>query len=102
MELRIKIDKMDYGGILQQAIPVVLEKLGTSHGGGKMLPLLRRLGDAPAGAARAALNVLPQEMKDRIAVLILQSYKEELVGMIHDFAARKGIEVTVSDIELKL
>lgn len=100
MELKIKIDKIDYGGIAQQAIPVVIEKMGDSHGDGKIMQVLQKLGDAPAGVARVMLNALPQEMKDKIAVMLLQSYKEELTGMINDFAEKKGIEIEVSDIEL--
>ncbi len=100
MELKFTIDKIDYGGIAKKAIPIVIKKLSASHADGKLAQILQKMGNAPADVAKVMLNALPQDMKDQVAVLLLQSYKEELTGLLNDFAAKKGVEITVSNIEI--
>lgn len=101
MELKIQIDKIDYGSIAEQAIPAAIQRLNASHSDSRLAAVLQKLGGAPGGAARAMLNVLPQEMKDQVAAALLESYRDELTGLINEFAARKGLDITITDVELK-
>ena len=99
IELRIKLDHIDYGGLAQQALPVVLEKLSETHGDSKALQILRGLGGLPGGAVKTMLNAMPQGTKDAVALAFLQSYKEELAGQVNHFAQSKGIQVDVVEIQ---
>lgn len=100
MEVKIQIDRIDYGGVARRALPIVLERLSAAHEDSKLIPLLQKLGDMPGGAAQSVLNVLPQRTKDQIAAAMLESCRDELAGLINDFAAKKGFDITVSNITL--
>jgi len=99
IELRIRLDNIDYDSLARQALPLVLEKLGDTHGDSKALKALRDLGNLPSGVVQMMLKALPQSTKDAIALAFLQSHKEELAGQICRLAERKGIHFDVAEIE---
>ena len=99
IELRIRIDDIDYGDLAQQALPAVLKKLSESHGDSKALQILQGLGGLPSGAVRMMLKALPQSSKDAIALAFIQSYKEELARKINSFAESKDVHLNVKDIQ---
>lgn len=98
IELRVEIDRIDYGSLAQQAIPFAIKRLSVSHGDSKIVQVLQSLGGLPAGAAKLMLNAMPQETKDAVALAFLQSYKDELAELINNFAEQKGLSLTITDI----
>lgn len=99
IEVRIKIDRIDYGGLAQQALPTVLERLQNTKGDNKAVQALQGLGRLPADAMKMMLNAMPQDVKDSIALAFLKSYQEEIAAQVNKLAAQKGVELTVAGIE---
>lgn len=99
IELRIKLDNIDYGSLAQQVLPVALEKLGEAHGDNKAVQALQELGHLPGGVVKMMLKTLPQSTKDAIAQAFLQSYTDELADQISRFAESKGIHFDVVEIQ---
>lgn len=100
IELHIKIDSIDYGGLAQQAVPLAIKKLSTSsHGDSKLIHALEGLGSLPSSAAKVMLDAMPQEAKDTIALAFMQNYKNEITQQINRFAENKGIEIVITEIE---
>lgn len=98
IELHVGIDRIDYGSLAQQAIPIAIRKLSVSHGDSKIVHVLQGLGGIPAGAAKMMLNAMPQDTKDAVALAFLQSFKDELADLINNFAEQKGLALTITDI----
>lgn len=99
IELRIQIDRIDYGALAQQALPKVLEHLQNTKGDSKAVQALQGLGHLPADAVKLMLSAMPQDTKDAIALAFLKSYQEEIAGQVNKFAAQKGVQLTVTGIE---
>lgn len=99
IELKIQIDRIDYGGLAQQTLPTVLERLQSTKGDNKAVQALQGLGHLPAGAMKMMLNSMPQDVKDSIALALLKSYQEEIAAQVNKLAAQKGVELTVTGIE---
>lgn len=100
IELRIKLDNIDYGSLAQQVLPMVLDKLGETHGDNKAIQTLQELGNLPGSVVKAMLKALPQSTKDSIAQTFLQSYADELADQISRFAESKGIHFDVVEIQV--
>ncbi len=100
IELHIKIDSIDYGGLAQQVVPLAINKLGaSSHGDSKLVHALQGLGNLPSSAVKVMLNAMPQEAKDTIALAFMQNYKDEITQQINRFAENKGIKIVITEIE---
>lgn len=99
IELHIKIDSIDYGGLAQQVVPLAINKLGASHGDSKLVHALQGLGNLPSSAVKVMLNAMPQEAKDTIALAFMQNYKDEITQQINRFAENKGISIVITEIE---
>ncbi|MBD5162240.1 MAG: hypothetical protein HDT14_09550 [Oscillibacter sp.] len=99
IEVKIQIDQIDYGGLAQQALPTVLERLQGSKGDSKAAQALKGLGHLPADAMKMMLNAMPQDVKDSIALAFLKSYQEEIAAQVNRLAAQKGVQLTVTGVE---
>lgn len=99
IEVKIQIDRIDYGGLAQQALPTVLERLQSTKGDSKAVQALQGLRHLPADAMKMMLNAMPQDVKDSIALAILKSYQEEIAARVNKLAAQKGVELSVTGIE---
>ncbi len=99
IEVKIKISDVDYSAAVDVLMPVLLDKLsGTSN---PIVSLV--LGKAkglPANAAKAALDVLPQETKDELAAACLNHYSEEIAKLMASMAMQKGIKIQVDGVEV--
>lgn len=99
IEVKIKISDVDYSAAVDVLMPVLLDKLsGTSN---PIVSLV--LGKAkglPANAAKAALDVLPQETKDELAAACLNHYSEEIAKLMASMVMQKGIKIQVDSVEV--
>lgn len=98
IEMKIKISKVDYGKAVDRLMPVLMEKVEVS-GNPIASAVLGRAKGLPAGAAKAALDILPQKAKDELAVACLNHYSDELSKLMVELARQKDISVSVEGIE---
>lgn len=101
IEVKIKINEVDYGAAVDALMPVLLDKLsGSSNPIVKLL--LGKLKSLSGPAAKAALDALPQETKDELAVACLNHYSGEISRLMVDMAQKKDIRVQVEGVEVSL
>lgn len=99
IEVKIKISEVDYGSAADVLLPVLLEKLSCSADP-LTAGLLAKLKGLSGSAAKAALNILPQDVKDELAVACLNHYNDEISRMMVNFVEQKGIGLQVSGVEV--
>lgn len=101
IELKVKIDEVDYGGVLEKALPEILPRMAKKHGG-VMQKVLLELSGKSGEMAKSAVKYLPKSLQDEIAVNLLNTYRDKLIGTLHQFASEQGIALSVSDISVEL
>lgn len=99
IEVKIKISEVDYSAAVDVLMPVLLDKLSSSTNPIVSLVLGKAKG-LPANAAKAALDVLPQETKDELAAACLNHYSEEIAKLMTSMAMQKAIKIQVDGVEV--
>lgn len=99
IEMKLKIRDVDYAAAIDTLMPVLLEKLSASSNPFPAL-LLQKANGLPAAAAKAALDVLPQGIRDELAAACLNRYSTEVSQAIEHVATQKDIRLTVDSIEI--
>lgn len=99
MEVRIKIDAVDYAAAVDALMPLLLDKVSS---GTNPLRFLGRIKGLSATAAKAALDVLPQGTKDELAAACLNRYSEEISQAATNLAKQKNLNVNVQSVEVLL
>lgn len=99
IEVKIKISEVDYGAAIDVLMPVLLDKLSDSSSPIVKI-LVGKLKGMSGPAAKAALDMLPQETKDELAAACLNHYSEEISKLMVSVAQQKGIKVQVEGVEV--
>lgn len=100
LTLSIKIKNVEYSSISNKVIPLFLEKQSHKVESGKMIKILSKFKNLSASAATAALMVLPQNVKDEIAVWIIKSYDEKITEKINNFMKNKNVNMFIGNIDV--
>lgn len=97
MELKLKLDNIDYGKLAVKLLPLVAHKLeGSTDMAGKLLNGVAKM---PPVLIESTINALPQETKDELAALLINKNKERMKDTFISFAEAKGIGFDIVDIE---
>ena len=101
IDVKIKISEVDYAAAMDVLMPVLVDKLAASANPIAAIVLGKAKG-LSTSAEKAALEVLPQETKDELAVACLNHYSEEISKLMVDMALRKNIKVQVEGVEIAI
>lgn len=99
IEVKIKIKEVDYGTAADVLLPILLDKLSVSANP-ITANLLGKIKGMSGNAAKAALSMLSQDVKDELAVACLNHYSDEISSLMIDLAQKKGINVQVEGVEV--
>jgi len=99
IEVKIKINEVDYGAAVDVLMPVLLDKLCSLCDPVTKILLGKRMSGP---AAKAALDKLPQRTKEELAAACLNHYSEEISRLMVNVAAQKGIGVQVGGVEVSV
>lgn len=89
IRLELELGTLDYEALAQQLLPLAGEHMEAQTLG-------RLLGSGASSAmARAALGVLPQEKKDRMAAKLINDHADQLAAAIESAAAKNGVTCRV-------
>ncbi len=98
IELKIKLDDIDYSGIAELAMPIVKAKLaesGNFFGGliGKHMP------EAAINEALSSfLKFLTPEQRDEVALSLINKYEKKIVEILQKTALNNGVNLTVKGL----
>ncbi len=97
IKLEIDIRDIDYDGLIEQFLPLMLEKLRQSDNPAAKLIA----GGMPAPVAKMLLKKLPPATKDQLTSELLNSNKDAITQFLKDIAAQNNIRLNIGDIRAK-
>ena len=97
IEIKIKIDEVDYDSAVSTLIPMLLKKQARNN---PIFEVLKKIEGLPVGAAKAALKVLPRDTKDELAVACLNNYSENISKELVKLLGKNGIRLKVQGIHV--
>jgi len=100
LQIIIHIFEVDYSAIAEVVVPIILENKKSSSNSGKLKTVISKIQNLSGPAVSAALRVLPQNIKDDIAVSIVQNYENQILQKMNDLLAEKQLLLAVKDIEV--
>lgn len=99
MKITLELNEIDYGALVEQFLPLVRDKLAEKDG--TVAAILSKVAGMPPAIAAKMVDVLPQETKDEIAVMLVNKNKEKIIETIMEYAAKKGLSFRIDDFEVK-
>ncbi|HHV13108.1 MAG TPA: hypothetical protein GXX75_22815 [Clostridiales bacterium] len=100
IEMKIKISDTDYGTAIEAFLPTIIEKMSEKEEAGFITKMVGKNSSLSATVIKSALSVMPQGIKDEIAVACLEKYKEDITKIILNFAKDKGLYFCLEDIQV--
>lgn len=97
IKLEIDIKDIDFNGLIDQFLPVMLEKLRQSDNTASKLIA----NGMPAPVAKMILKNLPQATKEQITAELLSSNKDVISKYLADIASQNSIRLAIGDIRAK-
>ena len=98
MKLDVKIAELDYGSVIELALPLLGKKLSAKEGLiGKIAPVLTQI---PTELILPVFAAIEDEKKNEIVALVVNEKKEKIIGAAEKLLSGKGIGVEVKDISL--
>lgn len=98
VKLEIMIKDADYGEIIYQILPSLLENMKEKEDASKIIHILGSMSNLPGTLAKAALSVLPQEVKDDLVVKVIDGYSEELKEKINEILTKGNLPCEIKEI----
>lgn len=97
IKLEIDLKDIDYDSLIDQFLPVMIEKLRQSDN-----PASKLIASGmPAPMAKALLKRLPQSTKEQLTAELLNSNKDAITRFLQDTAAQNNIRLSIGDIRAK-
>lgn len=98
IQVTINLSDLDYDSLLSQYLPQLTDKLRES---GNPVAMLLSNGMS-ASMAQSIVRGLPQNVKDQLAVDLLNANAKKLMQKIEQTAAEKGTHVSVSNLRAEV
>ena len=98
MDIKLKLDNIDYGELAVKLLPLVGDKLKESDN--TVAKLLSGVAKMPPAIIKTTVNALPQETKDEVVALLINKNKDKIKRVFMDFANAKGMNLDILDIEV--
>ncbi len=95
LKLELELSAIDYEALIEKVLPLVGDKL-ENQSVGKLLG-----SGASAAMAKAALSMMSQEKKNRMAAGLLNDNADKIAAAIESVAAKNGINCRVRGMHAK-
>lgn len=102
IEVTLQLDNINYEQIAEQLLPLGLEKLKATHSEGKLGTFLKMASVLPPQAVSSMLAALPQETKDELIVMLLNTKKDSIIRTAEQYAQKKNLSVEIKDAQVSL
>ena len=101
VKFEVVIKDADYGEIIYKILPQLLAGMKDKEDAGKIIQILGSMANVPGTLAKAALAVLPQEVKDELLVKIIDGYSDEIKDKINEILVKNSLPCEVHEIWAK-
>ncbi|MCD7824108.1 MAG: hypothetical protein LUG86_08880 [Oscillospiraceae bacterium] len=100
VEIKAKIDDIDYANIIKVAFPIIKSKAEKETAAWAMI--VRNLNEPDESTIKALLDLIPDSVKDKLVIMALEKYKEAIPAALNSLAASKGLKLNVKDVEINM
>ena len=98
VKIEIVLKNVDYGEIIYKILPDYINKIKDQEDASKIIQILSGMVNVPGTIAKAALSVLPQEIKDELLVRVVNIYNEELLEKINTMLSKNELPADVVEL----
>ncbi len=97
MEIKIKVDNINYESILKVLMPLLSENKGDSEKkiASKFIAMFGK-----GTLATKMISLIPQDAKDNMVMHFVNDQKDFIISIIKEKLGELGIEVQINDIEI--
>lgn len=99
MKITLELSDIDYGKLVEQFLPMVKDTLSEADGIG--MAILSKIAAMPPSFAKKMVDILPQDTKDDIAVLLLNKNKEKIVSAALDYAEKNNLSFKIDQVTVE-
>ncbi len=100
LELRLQIKDLDYSALAEVILPKIIEQKVQKEEGSLLSKMLHKTRGMSTSAAKAALGVLPQDVKDDLTASLLMHYREDIIKALDKLAKENKIQVEIGELEI--
>lgn len=101
LELKLQIKDLDYNALAELILPKVIEQKVQKEEGSFFSKILRKTKGMTTSAAKAALGVLPQDVKDDLTASFLMHYRDDIIKALYKLAQDNKVKVEIGELEVK-
>ncbi len=98
-EIKITLGDIDYAGAVQTLFPILKQKAENETA--LWAVAVRNMNMPDEETMRSIVNLLPQSVKDKIALELLSKYKDKIPAMLTSLAESHGIKTEVKDVVIE-
>lgn len=98
VKLEIVIKDADYGEIIYKILPNLLANMKDKEDVSKIIQILSGMSNVPGTIAKAALSVLPQDVKDDLLVKVIDGYSDELREKANELLNKQKLPCEIREI----
>lgn len=95
MEIKVKIDNIDYDTIIKNALPLLKEKTDS-----KIVKIVAGIIDMPGELPLKMISTIPQDTKNELVAYIVNLKKDAIANIITEGLRKKGFPVEVGEFEI--
>ena len=99
MEIKLKVEDIDYASLIEKLLPLVENKLQEEDG--VVEKLLLGLTKIPSYLIKASINAFPQETKDDMVAYLVNKNSEDIEEILMDSLKQKGITMKISNMRVE-
>ncbi len=95
MEIKVKVNDIDYDMIIKNALPLLREKSDN-----KIVKIIAGIIDMPGELPLKMISTIPQDTKNELVSYIVNLKKDAIAEIITESLGKKGFPIEVGDIEV--
>ena len=100
VEIKIKLDDLDYANIIKVAFPIIKKKAETETA--MWATVVRHINEPDEATIEGLLKLIPAGAKDKLVETALEKYKEEIPAALTSLAESKGLKLNITDVEISM
>ena len=100
VEIKIKLDDLDYTNIIKVAFPIIKKKAETETA--MWATVVRHINEPDEATIEGLLKLIPAGAKDKLVEAALEKYKDEIPAALTSLAESKGLKLNITDVEIDL
>ncbi len=100
VEIKIKLDDLDYANIIKVAFPIIKKKAETETA--MWATVVRHINEPDEATIEGLLKLIPASAKDKLVEMALEKYKDEIPAALTSLAESKGLKLNITDVEISM